>query len=405
MKANVDAICYRSRPLKNGEFPLMLRITKSRQRKYVSLGLSVCAEHWDFTKNRPKRSCPNKEQIERLIAAKITEYNTLILDLATQQKPYTAESIVTALQTQAQFQTVHDLFTHLIADMRKTGKLGNAAVYRYAHDSLLGFTGGRLGIPFSDIDPAWLKRYESWLRARGCGETTLSQLFRTLRSLYNKAIELKMVKREYYPFTIFKISKFDTSTRKRAITKETVRRIIDLDLSKAWPNTRLARDLFVFSYFGAGINFTDMALLTWANVQQGRICYIRKKTGKPIQFPLTAETRVILDKYSKADMEPNDYLFPILDKRVHRTERQRYDRIHKMLTNTNRRLKDIGEQVGVDNLTTYVARHTFATVLKREGVSTSIICESLGHSSEKVTQIYLDSFENAQIDEAMKHLL
>lgn len=214
-----------------------------------------------------------------------------------------------------------------------------------------------------------------------------------------------MVKRECYPFTIFKISKFDTSTRKRAIAKETVRRIIDLDLSKAWPNTQLARDLFVFSYFGAGINFTDMSLLTWANVQQGRICYIRKKTGKPIQFPLTAETRAILDKYCMADMTPNDYLFPILDKHVHRTERQRYDRIHKMLTNTNRRLKDIGEQVGVDNLTTYVARHTFATVLKRSGVSTSIICESLGHSSEKVTQIYLDSFENAQIDEAMKHLL
>lgn len=177
MKANVDAICYRSRPLKNGEFPLMLRITKSRQRKYVSLGLSVCAEHWDFTKNRPKRSCPNKEQIERLIAAKITEYNTLILDLTTQQKPYTVESIVAALQTQARFQTVHDLFTHLIADMRKTGKFGNAAVYRYAHDSLLGFTGGRLGIPFSDIDPAWLKRYESWLRGRGCGERPSASCF------------------------------------------------------------------------------------------------------------------------------------------------------------------------------------------------------------------------------------
>lgn len=76
-----------------------------------------------------------------------------------------------------------------------------------------------------------------------------------------------------------------------------------------------------------------------------------------------------------------------------------------MLTNTNRRLKEIGRRVGIENLTTYVARHSFATVLKREGVSTSIICESLGHSSEKVTQIYLDSFENTQIDEAMKHLL
>lgn len=405
MKANVDAICYRSRPLRNGEFPLMLRITKSRQRKYVSLGLSVRAEHWDFARNRPKRNCPNKEQIERLIAAKITEYNALILDLTTQERAYTAESLVVALRSKTQLQTVHDLFRSLIADLQKAGKLGNAAVYRYAHDSLLNFTGGRLGIPFSDIDSAWLKRYEAWLRARNCKETTLSQLFRTLRSVYNKAIELHLVKREYYPFTTFKISRFDTSTRKRAIPKETIRRIIALDLNDAWPNTRLARDLFIFSYFGAGINFTDMAYLTYGNIQNDWIHYVRKKIGKSIRFPLTDETRTILAKYRQTDKEPDDYLFPILEKRTHRTERQRYDRIHKMLTNTNRRLKEIGQLVGVENLTTYVARHSFATVLKREGVSTSIICESLGHSSEKVTQIYLDSFENAQIDEAMKHLL
>lgn len=405
MKANVDAICYRSRPLKNGEFPLMLRITKSRQRKYVSLGLSVCAEHWDFTKNRPKRNCPDKERIERLIAAKITEYNALILELTTQERAYTAESLVATLHTQMWLQTVHDLFTELIAEMRKAGKLGNASVYRYAHDSLLNFTGGRLGIPFSDIDPAWLKRYEEWLRIRKCGDTTMSQLFRTLRSVYNKAIELNMVKREYYPFLKFKISKFDTSTRKRAITKETVRCIIDLDLSNAWPNTRLARDLFVFSYFGAGINFTDMAYLILGNIQEGRVCYVRKKTGKPIQFPLTGETHAILAKYCKEGMTEDDYLFPILDKRIHRTEQQRYDRIHKMLTNTNRRLKDIGKLVGVENLTTYVARHTFATVLKREGVNIALISESLGHSDLSTTQIYLDSFENSQIDEAMKNLL
>lgn len=405
MKANVDAICYRSRPLKNGEFPIMLRITKSRQRKYVSLGLSVRADHWDFTRNRPKRSCPNKEHIERLIAAKITKYNTRILELTTQERAYTAESLVASLQAKTQLRTVHDFFRSLIAELQKAGKLGNASVYRYAHDSLLNFTGGRLGIPFSDIDPAWLKRYEAWLRARNYKETTLSQLFHTLRSVYNKAIEQQLVKREYYPFTMFKINRFDTSTRKRAIPKETIRRIIALDLSDAWPNTRLARDLFVFSYFGAGINFTDMACLTLGNIQEGWVHYVRKKTGKAIRFPLTDETCTILAKYRQTNPTSDDYLFPILDKRTHRTEQQRYDRIHKMLTNTNRRLKEIGRRVGIENLTTYVARHSFATVLKREGVSTSIICESLGHSSEKVTQIYLDSFENTQIDEAMKHLL
>ena len=99
-------------------------------------------------------------------------------------------------------------------------------------------------------------------------------------------------------------------------------------------------------------------------------------------------------------------MFPILDRKVHKTEMQKREKIHKPMKATNKALRRIGEQLGIPiDLTTYVARHSYATVLKRSGVSTAIISESLGHSSEKVTQIYLDSFENSQIDEAMKNLL
>ena len=74
MKANIEVICYKYKPLKDGTLPLMLRVTKDRKRKYVSLGLSLQEKFWDFEKGKPKRNCPNKEQIERLIAAKTAEY-------------------------------------------------------------------------------------------------------------------------------------------------------------------------------------------------------------------------------------------------------------------------------------------------------------------------------------------
>ena len=100
------------------------------------------------------------------------------------------------------------------------------------------------------------------------------------------------------------------------------------------------------------------------------------------------------------------YLFPILDKDTHTTETSIKNRIHKVLGQTNKDLKTIGEKIGLEiPLTTYVARHTFATVMKRSGVSTSIISESLGHDSERTTQIYLDSFANDVLDEASKALL
>ena len=110
----------------------------------------------------------------------------------------------------------------------------------------------------------------------------------------------------------------------------------------------------------------------------------------------------IINKYKN---ENSEYLFPILTS-YHKTEIQVANRLHKVLAKLNKHLKEIGLVLNLSiPLTTYVARHSYATVLKRAGVSTSIISESLGHSSERITQIYLDSFNNEQIDEAMSHLL
>ena len=111
----------------------------------------------------------------------------------------------------------------------------------------------------------------------------------------------------------------------------------------------------------------------------------------------------IIDRYKDSD---NDYLFPILDDLAHNTVEQQIRRIKKVTYVANKNLKKIGEAIGLQiPLTTYVSRHSFATILKRSGVNIAIISEALGHSDWKTTQIYLDSFDNSQIDEAMKNLL
>lgn len=240
---------------------------------------------------------------------KTAEYNDLIVEMTAQQREYTVETLVSHFHNQVRCATVVELYDKLIDDMKRGGKLGNAGVYKYSRTSLLKFTGQRLQIPFSDIDAVWLRRYENWLRTSGCGDTTISQLFRTLRSVFNKAVELQLVKRDYYPFDVYKVSKFDTRTKKRAITKEDVRKVIALDLSQGYPSERLARDIFVFSYFGAGINFADIALLKYGNVRDGRVQYVRKKTGKPINFLLTEEMRNIIVKYQQQGQTDEDYIF------------------------------------------------------------------------------------------------
>ena len=115
---------------------------------------------------------------------------------------------------------------------------------------------------------------------------------------------------------------------------------------------------------------------------------------------------MILAKYSCQNKKSNDYIFPILDNRIHKTTLQINDRVHKVLGHINRELKKWSNHIGLNiPLTTYVARHTYATVLKRSGVNIALISESLGHSSLTTTQIYLDSFGNSEIDKAMRNLV
>ena len=164
----------------------------------------------------------------------------------------------------------------------------------------------------------------------------------------------------------------------------------------------LAIDVFTFSYLNAGINFIDIAKLQYSNIIGNQLIYNREKTKRLIKVPLQQQSIKIIAKY-RNDKSP--YLFPILSP-FHKTDIQIDNRLHKVLAKINRHLKEIGKSLKLQiPLTTYVARHSYATVLKRAGVSTSVICETLGHSSERITQIYLDSFDNEQIDAAMQNLL
>ena len=279
--------------------------------------------------------------------------------------------------------------------------MGYAHSVRQVYNSLLKYN-KHLEIYFSDVDVEWLKNYETWLRKENIAENTIGIRFRTLRAIYNLAIEKNIAKPEYYPFKTYKVSKLHQATAKRAITKEAIVAIMNYPVDSKYKYKRLAVDLFAFSYLMGGINFVDMAHLTRDNIIDSRLVYNRQKTGKLIKLPLQEKAVAIINFYYD---EQRKYLFPILFD-SHKTDIQKRYRIHDVIADVNKHLKQIGKELHLPiELTTYVARHSFATVLKRAGVNTSLICESLGHSSEKVTQIYLDSFENSQIDEALKNLL
>ncbi|NDW10494.1 site-specific integrase [Dysgonomonas sp. 520] len=404
MSATINVVCYRNKKLANGDSPLMLRVCKDRKTKYKSIGISINPIYWDFDKNRPKSNCPNKDYILKIIIDKEAEYQKKILELKADDKEFTASTLL-ASKEQHILKTVHEFYNQLITDFEQSNRIGNSRIYKDSLRSLETYYKKELDMPFSHIDVDFLKGYEMHLRKKGCAETSMSVFFRTLRSVYNKAIEAKHAKKTNYPFDEFKISKFCIKTEKRAISKDNIKQIMVLDLSKESDYIQFAKDLFVFSYLCSGINFTDMANLTSNNIIDGRLIYIRQKTGKKINIPLCDEASIIIDKYISKNLS-SSYIFPILDIDLHKTETQKYNRKKKVLLKVNRSLKKIAEMTGIKaNLSTYTSRHSYATILKNSGVNIALIGETLGHSDLKTTQIYLDSFENSQIDEAMKNLL
>lgn len=401
MSAGINILCYKSKTLANGEHPLMVRVCKDGKKKYVSLGISIDPKYWDFSKNRPKVNCPNKEQIEKLIIDKSKAYNDQIIELKAENKDFTPTSLIEKVDKPTKRLTAGELFLQQIALFKKEERIAYAASYKQTYNSLIEYN-KHLDIYFSDIDEQWLKKYESWLRTKGITTNTIGIRFRNIRTLYNVAIDEGHVKSECYPFKKYKVSKLHENTPKRAIVKDKVVKVIKHKATRKDSYSELSIDLFTFSYIMGGINFTDMARIKHDNIIEGRLAYKRKKTKKLILLPLQPKAIEIINKYRSDD---NPYIFPILST-FHKTEQQKINRIHKVIGKVNKHLKALGVELDLDKkLTTYVARHSFSTTLKRAGVSTSVISEALGHSSEKVTQTYLDCFENEQMDAAMTNLL
>ncbi len=382
----------------------MICVIKDGSRKYQSLGISINAKYWDFNKQQAKRSCPNRDQINKIIADKIAELQGVALSMTVENKNYTSSTLINYGKYGYTEKNLKEAFEAIIQQLQDNNQIGNLHFYRRTYNSIKSFTGDQLEIPFSEIDCSWLSRYEKWLRSKHNKETSISIVFRTLRSVYNKAIANKWTRKSDYPFDDFKINKFDTKTAKRAIAKKDVLAIYHHCVYRGRsPYYELAKDIFMFSYLCGGINFVDIANLTEKNIADGRLSYIRQKTSKPIKIGLPQLAVQIVEKYSS---QRNGYLFPIFDSKVHISPLQKQFRIHKILAKLNHQLRLIGKDLGLPiELTTYVARHSFATVLKKSGVELALISEMLGHADLSTTQIYLDSFDDEQIDEAMKNLL
>lgn len=401
----IKAVLRTGKIYKNGQSPLMLRFTHDRNTKLVALGLSVEPHYWNKDAEMLTSDCPKRAILQSKIDSALAVYRKKINRLEALDVPVNFDTLFEPTTRKAGI-TIEDGFNAEIERLESLGKINSATKHKYALQVLDGYKSVKTALEAIDLD--YLKGLELYLRQRGNKDNSIATRFAIFKAIYNKAVKEGKVTVKQNPFTLFQVGSLWAQTRKRAIDKDDIQRLIDLEIAEGHTTEyrRLAKDLFLFSYFTAGMNFGDIARLRYKDIIKERVYYSRHKTQKLLSFQLVPNAMRIIEKYSKTNHAQEDYIFPILDRSEHKTAQQIFNRLHKVLRKVNRELKTLGEQIGLEMpLTTYVARHTFATVLKRSGVSVALISESLGHSDLSTTQIYLDSFENSQIDAAMQNLL
>lgn len=405
MNAKISVTCYKSKILSNGESPLMVKITKNGKRSLKSLGVAVNPKYWDFERDKPKSNCPNRTYIMSIITNALQKYQTIQLDMEAKREDYTAATLLTDTTAKIGLITVEDFLTSHIQQLRDNGKVGNSYAYLNLRTTLHNFYGKKLDFLFGTIDVTFCNKFEAWMLKNKFEDTTMNYYFRTLRATYNKAVEAKCANREKSPFIEYKLSRFSTKTKKRALSKENVKKILELDCSSKSDIARLAHDVFSFSYYCGGISLVDIANLTPNNIIDGRLLYERQKTHGSINLVLLDVAKAIIQRYDDYQKRAG-YLFPILNDKVHITPMQKHNRVRKLCHQINKELHKLADELGIkEDVTTYVARHSFATVLKKSGVNIGIISQALGHQDIKTTQIYLSKFDDEQVDSAMQNLL
>lgn len=405
MNAKISVTCYKSKILSNGEAPLMVKITKNGKRSLKTLGVSLNPKYWDFDRDRPKSNCPNRTHIVSIITYALQKYQSIQLDMEARNENYSVSEILADTSAKTAQLTLEDFLTSHIQQLRDNGKVGNSYAYLNLRTTLHNFHGKKLNFLFNVVDVSFCNKFEAWMRKNQFEDTTMHYYFRTLRATYNKAIEAKCADREKSPFVEYKLSRFSTKTKKRALSKESVKKILKMDCSTMSEKARLAHDVFSFSYYCGGISLVDVANLTLDNIIDGRLIYERQKTHGMINLVMLDEAKAIIERYATYQKRAG-YLFPILDNRVHITPMQKFNRVRKLCHQINKELHSLAKELGIqEDVTTYVARHSFATVLKKSGVNIGIISQALGHQDIKTTQIYLSKFDDDQVDSAMKNLL
>lgn len=391
-------------PNAQGEYFINLVLIKDRINTSLSIKKKCKHEDWSSETERLKKSHKEYKQINDLIEKYSGRVNNIINEFELDETPFTLQDIIAKFKKDSGKQQVLSytaFHESLITEIKNGGKLSTSNIEKDTLKSIQRFF-NRTEITFRDLSVDAIYKYQSFLNSNNNSQSTIGIRIRTLRAVFNKAINREIIPATMYPFDKFKVSTIKESGKKEYLSEDELALLKNAELVEK--NDIFARDMFLLSFYGRGINFIDLIQLKKTDLYKDTITYKRSKTEVIVNFKINEYWKRKIEEYvSPAD---SIYLFNIISNNQNskiyiNNRKEKYLKIY-----INTPLKRIITDLGIKKkITYYCARHSFATILKFNNISIDIIKEALGHKDIKSTMSYLNTLPSNTLDKMIDDII
>ena len=396
--ASVNIVFRKDKLNKKNEAPIHFRIIKNRKTSYITSGIMVHIDNWDFDKCKVKSKHTNSARTNSFLSTKFAELEAQVIEFETTNKSVStiklkehiygkspkdffqfADSIVEQYETQGKIST-YDKNKSIIKKVKEFVK--------------------ESAITFQDITPEFLMKYENHLRKEHSNKTnTIYKDLKFIRKIFNDAIRLNIIDITDSPFLKYKLKQ--EKTIREYLTEEELNEFMKVAVEKN-SKLELHKNTFIFSAYCGGIRISDVLSLKWKNFDGEYIRFIIKKTNEQFTIKAPQIAIDIINSYKSKDRKSDDFIFPIYPDSLNIEDPRDLDNeLSRATASINKNLKIIGGLAKIKKpISTHIARHTWATRALRKGISIDKVSKLMGHSAIKETQVYA-KIVNSELDKAM----
>lgn len=396
-------IVLRKKPNKKGHYPLAIRITKNRRSNYHYIGHYIELKHWDEKNIRVKKSNPNAKSINRLLAKELSEATKSLIDLQAERKDITAAHIKNKLYKQPKSISFFDLADVFLKELETNKKLSRYYADKVRVNHVLNFSKSK-HLTFQEIDEHFLRRFKNHLKSKeNLSERSIANNLVVIRTIYNRAIKLEIVDRRLYPFGSDKIQIKFPETQKVGLKKEEIIALEStFDLSE---NELHARNVWLFSFYFAGIRVADVLKIRWNDIYDDRLHYRMDKNSKLLSLKIPNKALPILEQYINDKQYNEDFIFPEMKLANFKNPKDVFNKTNAATKKLNKYLEKVAEKAGITKkVTMHIARHSFGNI-SEDLIPIKMLQKLYRHSSITTTINYQANFIHKDADEALNKVI